>query len=338
MISQAISLASAIIGLLAGLVAFATAILTHKATASQTARPNERTKFDIDSLNARFKQFQTSIGGQSYFTSIMLFMLACMCLIIAVLAFRSAPQPSLLLPTGTIVAYSGSTPPPGWIMLSGNTIGNASSNAERANEDTKALYILLWNSMSKERLSIEDSEGVPTKRGTSAVSDFDANKRLHIPDSRGRTLVAPDNLGGTPADRLTSNSEITSKANRLTIPKKHQSMFEREKPVMPVSPISVVLGDVGGNETPILTVDNIPSHSHDVHDPGHNHQMSFHNSASLPGNTNTGPQIDLVYDNVSTLKANTSNIETGISIRPTGDGMPYSNTQPWLALGYMIKL
>jgi microcystin-dependent protein len=39
-------------------------------------------------------------------------------------------------------------------------------------------------------------------RGEDAVSDFQANKFLTLPDARGRVLAGKDDMGGTPADRL----------------------------------------------------------------------------------------------------------------------------------------
>jgi len=95
------------------------------------------------------------------------------------------------VPTGNVAHHFGSTAPSGWIIRDGKTIGSASSSATgRANADTLALYTLIWNNtdntMDSGAFHIQDSSGAPTSRGASAAADFAANKRLPLPDDRGR--------------------------------------------------------------------------------------------------------------------------------------------------------
>lgn len=94
----------------------------------------------------------------------------------------------------------------GWIWLNGTTIGSAASGATgRANADTQALYTLFWTDYTNEVLPIQDSAGVATTRGLSAAADFAANKRLPVPDYRGRTMFGRDTMGGvTAANRITT--------------------------------------------------------------------------------------------------------------------------------------
>lgn len=110
-----------------------------------------------------------------------------------------------LVPTGSVFAYAlGTTAPAGYVMVGGRTIGSAASGAtERANADTETLFIGLWNNYSNTLLPIQDSSGTPTTRGGSAAADFAANKRLPTLDLRGRVIAGLDNMGGTPAGRLT---------------------------------------------------------------------------------------------------------------------------------------
>jgi hypothetical protein len=114
-------------------------------------------------------------------------------------------------PTGVSTDFTGTTAPSGWVLASGKTIGSATSGAtERANSDTQALYTLLWNDFSNTELPIQDSLGSPTTRGVSAAADFAANKRMPVPDLRGRVTAGKDNMGGTTASRITNaNSGIT---------------------------------------------------------------------------------------------------------------------------------
>jgi len=84
---------------------------------------------------------------------------------------------------GFVMSYIGTTAPSGWILCDDGTIGNASSGAtNRANEDTRNLFILLWNSMA------DAQAPVSTGRGASAEADFLANKTIRLPLILGRVF------------------------------------------------------------------------------------------------------------------------------------------------------
>lgn len=143
-----------------------------------------------------------------------------------------------ITPPGVIMPYVGVTAPTGWLLSSGYTIGNATSGSTaRANADTSALYNLLWASYGNAQLPIQDSAGVPTVRGASATIDFAANKRLPLPDLRGRVIAGKDDMGGTAANRLTLlGSGITGNIN----------------------------GSAGGNQSATLTTAELPAHTHNT--------------------------------------------------------------------------
>lgn len=127
-----------------------------------------------------------------------------------------------------------STAPAGTVNAAGGTIGNAASNAtERANADTEDLYTVLWDEMDNTILPIQDSSGTPTTRGANAAADFAANKRLPLPDMRGRIPLVADNQGGSSANVVTATEADT-------------------------------LGDVGGTESVSLTEAELASHDHVV--------------------------------------------------------------------------
>lgn len=107
--------------------------------------------------------------------------------------------------TGMRIGHCGASAPSGWVLGSGKTIGSAASGGtERANQDTYALYTLLWTDYSNAVLPIQDSAGSGTTRGASADADFYANKRLPVPDYRGRGGIGDDDMGGTAANRVTT--------------------------------------------------------------------------------------------------------------------------------------
>lgn len=133
-------------------------------------------------------------------------------------------------PTGIVKDYVGTTAPSGYVLLSGRTIGDASSGAtERANADTSDLYTLLWNSMANAEAAVS------TGRGASAAADFAAHKTIALPDARGRVIVGKDNMGGTTASRITSAGSGV---------------------------VGTTLGVAGGAETHTLTESQLASHTH----------------------------------------------------------------------------
>lgn len=111
------------------------------------------------------------------------------------------------VPTGTVFhGYYGNTAPAGFVFLSGRTIGAASSSAtERANADTQALYVQLWNSTTNTECPVSSG------RGPNALADFNANKTLTLPDHSGRVAAGRDNLSGTNRNNLSASGIDTTK-------------------------------------------------------------------------------------------------------------------------------
>ncbi len=101
--------------------------------------------------------------------------------------------------TGDLKPRYGTGAHTGWVRCNRRTIGSAASGAtERANADTEALFVHLYNANT--------SLTVSTGRGASAAADYAANKTIELPDLRGRTIAGLDDMGNTAASRLTSTS------------------------------------------------------------------------------------------------------------------------------------
>lgn len=210
-----------------------------------------------------------------------------------------------LVPTGAVFAYAlGTTAPSGYVMVGGRTIGSASSGAtERANADTQVLFEGLWNNFSNTLLPIQNSSGTPTSRGISAAADFAADKRLPTLDIRGRVIAGLDNMGGTPAGRLTGQP---GGVNGLTP------------------------GNSGGGENQTISKAQLPAVGllNGVGDDGGNHPMIY-------GLTTQGAP------GVATSSVALTNVTPppyqGYT-EPMGSGSPHNNVQPTFILPFIMKL
>lgn len=110
---------------------------------------------------------------------------------------------SLVVPVGTIIDSVRKTAPTGYLKMNGGTIGSAASGGTlRANADTLALYTFLWTDYDNSLLPIQTSTGTLSSRGVSAVSDFNANKRLPLHDVRGVFRRAWDDGRGKDSGRV----------------------------------------------------------------------------------------------------------------------------------------
>lgn len=91
------------------------------------------------------------------------------------------------------------------------------------------------------------------------------------------------------------------------------------------------LGETLGEERHLLTVAELPSHSHQVNDPGHRH--SFHQG--------TNQSVDqAIWQPVAKGELNNAHIEpsqTGITLSAAGGGQAHSIIQPSVVVRYLIR-
>lgn len=251
------------------------------------------------------------------------------------------------LPTGATLDYCGVTPPTGFIMGSGQTIGNASSGAlgathQRANADTSALFTLLWNSSTNSELPIQDSAGAATTRGASAAIDFGLNKRLPTPDCRGRVRAGKDNMGtAATAGRLTAATLLgTTQFNANALTETH----------------ALTTAQLATHLHTIAHTHSLSAHTHTIahtHDMSHTHTILHSNTAgSFPslaltdgasGNVNVGSMnVTSTGGSSSASSGSPSSDVSGASSAANsgneGSGTAHNNVQPTVIFSVIIKL
>lgn len=189
----------------------------------------------------------------------------------------------------------------GWVRDNGRTIGSASSGAtERANADTSALFVYLWNTFSNTICPVS------TGRGANAAADFAANKTITLPDKRGYVPGGLDDMGNSAAGRYAN--------------------------VPVVSGDTITAGSVLGEATHTLTVPEIPSHNHTLTDPGHVHTEVRPTQTYTVGNS---AGVGFAEQDTTT---NTGLATTGITLAATGGGGAHNVTQKTVLGSFFRKL
>lgn len=217
-------------------------------------------------------------------------------------------------PIGSVTMYVSSTAPTNWLVMNGSSIGDGSSGATaRANADTQTLFELLWNQTTNSDLPIQDSSGNNTTRGASATADFNAHKRMPLPDMRGR---APIGLG--------QGSGLTNRA----------------------------MAAKGGEETHPLSTGEMPQHTHTESGHAHQQRAMIMESATTPtdlihatgGSSGSGAAISsLLSDNIldgPLIPTGTAALTTktaSVSLSNAGSSQAHNNMMPFTTLNFIIK-
>lgn len=212
--------------------------------------------------------------------------------------------------TGTVLPFAGETAPNGWLLCYGQAV-------------SRTAYPTLFATI-----------------GTTFGAG-DGSTTFNLPDLRGRVPAGKDNMGGTPANRLTTAGSGVD---------------------------GPTLGAAGGSQAHTLTTAQMPAHAHTATDAGHSHGVTDPTHAHTvydPGHSHTYDRITASQPNgsgVSNTTSTTNNTTTNtgaattgigiyaaatgisvnngtanISVASQGGGGAHNNTQPTIVLNHIIK-
>lgn len=200
------------------------------------------------------------------------------------------------IPTGAIISSMGSTLS-GWLELDGDTIGSATSGATHADAGNENLFTHLWDNVGASEIAIYTSGGTPTSRGASAAADWAADKRLALPDARGRVLMHID-AGGL---AQTSTGADT-------------------------------IGAQFGDEDNTIAEANLPSHNHTITGGSHSHTFTMYPNADA---TAAVPLGGIAVGGTGT--GTTSSTSHSHTAGNTGSGTALTVAPPQLVVRWFIK-
>jgi microcystin-dependent protein len=102
-------------------------------------------------------------------------------------------------------------------------------------------------------------------------------------------------------------------------------------------------GSIGGEEAHQLTVNEMPTHSHSVTDPGHSHSLTLKGLYNNGDEYDTGGRITYVGSNQGgafTRSLTTNEIGatgTNVTIQDRGSGNAFNNTPAYQTVNFIIK-
>jgi len=173
-----------------------------------------------------------------------------------------------LVPSGTVVAFAGTSAPSGWLLCDGNAYA-------------KSAYVSLFAAI-----------------GTTWGGD---GTTFNVPDLRGRTAIGAGHGNG-----LTNHP----------------------------------LAEISGSENHTLSLNEMPSHSHSINDPGHSHPLHPLGSAGTVAVQVNGPNQGISGGGPgggSWSMTDTVSSTTNISVNNAGGGAAFNIMPPVASINYIIK-
>ena len=215
---------------------------------------------------------------------------------------RTPLATDLVMPIGVPMPWESQTLPYWALKCDGTTIGDATSGATgRANADTYTLYKFRWDNIANAEAPIQDSTGTPTTRGVDALSDFNAHKRMPLPNLKGAGIFGYDS----------GNVKFNA------------------------------MGKKGGADGVTLGATHIPSHTHSGTTgndaPDHTHTFTVYQTLTEgAGNPRSSVQPITPY-NPATSGASTRHQHGFTSDGGTGGGQAHENMSPYAVYNYIVR-
>jgi hypothetical protein len=225
-------------------------------------------------------------------------------------------DPTTVMQTGDIKIRYDVAILTGFVRCNGNSIGSSTSGAtELADASAQALFQFLWGVDSTLVVA-------PGGRGASSIADWSANKRISLPDYRGKSITGLSGMGN--ADSGLFSGVTFTQGNATT------------------------LGSYGGGYSKAIPVGALPSHRHNVflHDPTHTHTLSnVWEYTGATGGSIAGTGTNLVLGSPATSPSPTgltigsvSGIANDNLTALTGSGGVFDLSNPFLLITVYIKL
>lgn len=210
-----------------------------------------------------------------------------------------------------------------------------------------------------------------TRTGTVTVFAYgngDGSTTFNLPDYRGQSLIGRDNMGGSSANIMQvstplsttsgSSTAIAGSATKLaagmsvignpnvpagttisiingtTVILSNNATATQSNVITRFSPITDPqgLGIAGGTFAKSLVVQEMPTHNHNITDPGHSHSfVAVQNSGSGLVSGGTGSPIN-------PATSSTSPATTGITINNAGGGQAFQMIGPMRTVNWAVRL
>jgi microcystin-dependent protein len=204
-------------------------------------------------------------------------------------------DPTTIFQTGDVMWLDVDGTRAGWVRDNGRTLGNAVSGAsERANADTQALFVFLWNTY------VDTVCSVVGGRGANGLADFTAGKQITLPDKRAMCMVGNTAMGSADGAALAGVPFYVGN--------------------------STTAGSRLGEATHTLSTPETPVHTHAFTGdlmPTHSHPLPYHGVVSYSGSGGSTSPISGGGDSTTSVSAGTP---TGTNSN-TGGGGAHNNTQ-----------
>lgn len=183
---------------------------------------------------------------------------------------------AITIPVGVIMDFAGASPPGGWLMCFGQAV-------------SRLTYSELFNVIG---IAYGSGNGVDT---------------FNLPDLRGRVAAGKDDMGGTPAGRLTTTTLD-----------------------------GTILGQGGGSQTHVLTVGQLAAHAHTASSSG----ASAINSCSAEGGGSQGLTASGSFNGRVMITRGSNEWPVAVTTtvnNNTGGGGAHPNVQPTVIVNKIIR-